>query len=368
MNEKMKTRGRLQEVDIAKGIACLLMIAAHLLGGKLLPAGTFAAPLFFACSGMNATLLFEKSARNKCYDLFHVLFPLILFFGGMTQVAIIHGGRWRVIPEFLQFIALALLLLFALGRLLKNPWRCGYFFPLPFLLQHLMPWSAARSFWGPPLEFLFGGSFSLFPWMGFVLFGVFILGLERKYYRTLLAALFAAFVLSYWVAGIPLSKFWMSLSYLLLALPIIMLAVSLGRAIAERAQKPLFRHLAEFFALPGRNALMFVYLHYFVMRVFIIDNFISSDFLMLALQSFYLFLLCVILLKFYEEVKTDAALFLPSLTMAVVLAGVSWAGLVTPRANLQLVDMAIGILFAFLYVQLRRRFAVFCELRGHPGV
>ena len=29
--------------------------------------------------------------------------------------------------------------------------------------------------------------------------------------------------------------------------------------------------------------------------------------------------------------------------------------------------MAIGILFAFLYVQLRRRFAAFCELRGQTG-
>ncbi len=317
---------------------------------------------------MNATLLFEKSAGNKCYDLFHVLFPLILFFGGLTQVAIIHGGRWMVIPEFLQFIALALLLLFALGKLLKNPWRCGYFFPVPFLLQHLLPWTAARSVWGPPLEFLFGGGFSLFPWLGFVLFGVFILGLEKKYYRALQAALLAAFVLSYWVAGIPLSKFWMSLSYLWLALSAIMLAVSLGRAIALRAQKTLFRHIAEFFALPGRNALMFVYLHYFVMRAFVMDNFISSDFLMLALQSFYLFLLCVILLKFYEKVKTEAALFLPSLIMAAVLAGVSWVGLVTPRSNLQLVDMAIGILFAFLYVQLRRRCAAFCELRVQAGV
>jgi hypothetical protein len=368
MNEKMKAQGRLQEVDIAKGMACLLMIAAHLLGGKLLPAGTFAAPLFFACSGMNATLLFEKSARNKCYDLFHVLFPLILFFGGMTQVAIIHGGRWMVMPEFLQFIALALLLLFALGRLLKDPCRCGYFFPVPFLLQHLLPWSAARSFWGPPLEFLFGGGFSLFPWMGFVLFGVFILGLEKKYFRALLAALLAAFVLSYWVAGIPLSKFWMSLSYLLLALPTIMLAVSLGRAIAWRAQKPLFRHLAEFFALPGRNALMFVYLHYFVIRFFAMDNFISSDYPMVSLQTFYLYLLCVIFLKFYEKVKTEAALFFPSLTIFAIFAILRWGGLLSPRSDLLLVDMAIGILFAFLYVQLRRRFAAFCELRSQAGV
>ena len=68
-------RGRLREVDIAKGMACFLMIAAHLLGGKLLPASTFAAPLFFACSGMNVVLLIEKTRGNRCYDLFHLFFP-----------------------------------------------------------------------------------------------------------------------------------------------------------------------------------------------------------------------------------------------------------------------------------------------------
>lgn len=34
---------RIQEIDIAKGLACFLMIAAHLLAGKFLPASTFAA-------------------------------------------------------------------------------------------------------------------------------------------------------------------------------------------------------------------------------------------------------------------------------------------------------------------------------------
>jgi uncharacterized membrane protein len=35
--------GRIQEIDIAKGVACFLMIASHLVGGRLLPASTFSA-------------------------------------------------------------------------------------------------------------------------------------------------------------------------------------------------------------------------------------------------------------------------------------------------------------------------------------
>jgi len=39
----LNLKGRIQEIDIAKGMACFLMIASYLLGGKFLPASTFAA-------------------------------------------------------------------------------------------------------------------------------------------------------------------------------------------------------------------------------------------------------------------------------------------------------------------------------------
>lgn len=357
----LKTSGRLREVDIAKGLACFLMIASHLLGGKLLPASTFAASLFFACSGMNVMLLIEKTRENRCYDFFHILFPVILFFGGITQIAIVHRGPLKIIPEFLQFIALAVLLVFGLGRLFKNPRRCGYLFPLPFLVQQLLPRAFLQSSQGTPLAFFFGSGFALFPWLGFVLFEVFLLGLGKNLYRVLQAALLAAFVLSFVVGRIPLQKHWMSLSYIVLALLVITLAFSLGRVAARKCGNAFFEQMTEFFALPGRNSLMFVYLHYFVLRFFIMRNFVSQVYLMLLLQTFYLFLLCVILLKFYEKVKNEATLFFPSLTMGVILALLRWTGLLKPRVDLLLADMVIGILFAFLYVQLRRRFARFCD-------
>ena len=84
---------------------------------------------------------------------------------------------------------------------------------------------------------------------------------------------------------------------------------------------------------------------------------------MLLLQTVFLFLLCFILLKFYEKLKNETALFFPALTMGIILAGLRWGGVLEPRVDLLLVDMVIGILFAFLYVQLRRRFARF--LRPH---
>jgi hypothetical protein len=358
--------GRLRQVDIAKGAACFLMILSHLLGGKLLPASTFAAPLFFAFSGMNAILFLEKSGKSRCFDLFHLVFPVLLFFGGVTQIMIVHRGPLRLAPEFLQFIALEVLLLFGLGKLFKNPRRCGWLFPLPFLVQQLLPWSFLRSFQGTPMAFLFGNGFALFPWLGFVLFGVFILDLGKRSFLRLQAALLGALVLSLAVLKIPLRKFWMSLSYMLLGLLAIALAYTLGRILAGWRINSVFGRLAEFLALPGRNSLMFVYVHYLALRYFASANFLPAFYLMLPLETLYLFLLCVLWLKFYEKVKDEPGLFYPALAMGLLLAGVRWAGWFKPGADLLLVDMAVGILFAFFYVQLRRRAAAFCR-RERPA-
>ena len=282
-----------------------------------------------------------------------------MFFGGSTQIAIVHGGHWRIEPEFLQFIALAVLLVFACSKLFKDPRACGYFFPVPFLVQQVLPGSFLHSWAGTPLSFLFGSNFVLFPWLGFVLFGVFILGLKKKLYRGLQLLLFAAVVLSIVVAGLPLKKFRMSGSYIFLALLVITVVFSLGRLIVRQSGTVWAGRVTEFFALPGRNALMFVYVHYFFLRFFSSSKF-RPALVVLLLQTFYLFVLCVLFLKFYEKVKDDASLFFPALTMGAVLAGLRWLDLLNRNISLQIADMALGVLFAFLYVQLRRRFVHHC--------
>ena len=357
----------MQEIDIAKGMACLLMIAAHLISGKLLPFGTFAAPLFFACSGMNTILQIDRTRGNRCFDLFHVLFPLVLFFGGSTQVVVAHGGSLRIFPEFLQCIALAVLVLFLLGKIFRDPFHVGSLFPIPFLLHLLMPLSFLRSCGGTPLGFLFGNGFTLFPWLGFFLFGVFILRLKRRLFFLLLAALGASAVLGLALAGGAPRKFFMSPSYIFLALLAVSLAFALARLIAAGADRVLSRGLAEIFALPGRNGLMFVYLHYFALRYFASVDFFPAFPLYLLFEIPYLFLACWALLLAYEKVKNEAALLFPALSLLLGLGTLRWAGLLMPRADLRLVDMLIGVFFAFTYVLLRRRFAAFCVRRQAPA-
>ena len=159
-------------------MACFLMLVSHLQRGGLLSIGTFAAALFFACSGMNTILLIEKTRGRRCFDLFHILFPVFLFFGGLTQIVIVRGGQLRIFPEFLQSIALAILLVFRMGKLFPRPQLCGYLFPIPFLVQQLLRFSTPQSFKGPILQFVFGTGFCLFPWLGFVSLGILSLGWE----------------------------------------------------------------------------------------------------------------------------------------------------------------------------------------------
>ncbi len=353
--------GRIAEIDIAKGMACLLMIAAHFISARLLPFGTFAAPLFFACSGMNTIVLIERTRGNRRFDLYHLAFPLLLFFGGISQVVVAHGGPPRIFPEFLQCIAMAVLVLFLLSRGIREPLVIGWLFPLPFFTHQLV----LADFSGAPLNLLFSRGFALFPWLGFFLFGVLLLSLRRKWIPRLAGALAVAAALSLALSRRMPDKFAMSPSYALLALLASCLFFMLARAMVGRAGG-VFPVMAEFFALPGRNALMFVFLHYFALRYLATADFFPHWLLYIVLEPLYLFSACWVLLRIYEEARHRTALLVPVSGLLAALATLRWAGLLAGRVDLRAVDLAVGVLFAFAYVLLRRKLAAACR-QGRAG-
>lgn len=347
---------RIVGIDVAKGLACLLMLPAHLLSARYLPIGTFAAPLFFACSGMNTILLLLRTRNNPRFNLYHLFFPLLLFFGASTQVVIAHGGPLRIFPEFLQCIAMAVLALFLLSKVFRDPLRVGWFFPVPFLVQQLFP----LAFYGSPLAFLFGEGFALFPWLGFFLFGVFITRMSQRMLLRMAAVLGAAAVLSQFLSGRPLDRFHMTPAYAFLALTAVCLLFALGRWIAG-GSCGFLRETTAFFAVAGRNALMFVYLHYFAIAYLASAELFPRMILYIVLETLYLFFACWVMLLVYERVRHETALLLPTLSLLLALGALRWTGSLNPAADPRLVDMLVGALFAMVYVLLRRRFAASCS-------
>jgi len=351
--------GRIVEIDVAKGMACLLMIAAHFISARLLPFGTFAAPLFFACSGMNTIVLIERTRDNRRFDLFHLFFPALLFFGGVFQIVVAHGGPPRIFPEFLQCIALALLVLFLLSRVIRRVLWIGWLFPLPFVVHQLVP----VDFSDAPLNLLFSRGFALFPWLGFFLFGVLLLHLPRKRVPWLAVALAAAAAASLALSGRMPEKFVMSPSYMLLALLATSLFFMLARGMAAAAFRGWARHLAEFLALPGRNSLMFVFLHYFALRYLATADVFPHWLLYIILEPLVLFAACWVLLRIYEEARHRTELLAPVLGLFAALAAARWGGWLAAGVDRRAVDLTVGVLFAFVYVLLRRKFAAVCRRR-----
>lgn len=350
---------RIVEIDVAKGMACLLMIAGHFISARLLPFGTFAAPLFFACSGMNTILLLERTRDNRRCDLFHLFFPALLFFGGVFQIVIAHGGPLRIFPGFLQCIALALLVLFLLSRVIRRTLRIGWLFPLPFVVPHLLPANFSDGTFG----LFFGRGFALFPWLGFFLFGVLLLRLRRAWVPRLAVALAVASAASLALSGRMPDKFAMSVSYALLALLASSLLFLLAHLIAGASASGWLRGVTEFFALPGRNSLMFVFLHYFALRYLATADFFPHWLLYIVLEPLYLFAACWVLLRIYEEARYRTALLWPLLGLLASLAALRWSGLLVAAVDRRIVDLTVGFLFAFVYVLLRRELAAFFRRR-----
>jgi len=353
---------RIVEIDITKGMAGFLMIMAHIAGRGMLPFGTFGAALFFFCSGMNTILFIDKTKGKRGVGFYHMIFVVLLFFGGYTQIKIAHPLKTSFIPEFLQFCALAVLLVFLLAKLFKNPLHSGYLFPFPFLLHigyqaGYFPFLETAAAWR---FFLFGpGGFSLFPWAGYFLYGILLLHIKDK--KNVPAAMMLSTglpaAITILLPRVPIDKFHMSVSYMFLSLFVVTCFFFFFKFTWSRFRTTagFFKTLQKQAAVMGRNSLMFVYIHYFTIRYLKIS---SLSFPMplpavLLLHSLVYFAITIFFLKVYEKVKRDRDMFVPIVAVTIVIALLRYSGSLSSKVDLRVVDILIGVLFAFLYVQLR---------------
>jgi uncharacterized membrane protein len=362
MSGKRSANFRIVEIDITKGFAALLMIAAHGSGGNtVLPFGNFGAALFFFCSGMNTLLFLRKNIYYSGTVLFNFLFALILFLGGYTQIVIAHPHVHGFIPAFLQFNALGVVLILLIFKICRNPVIVGLFFPLPFIL-HILYQLECFSFLSsdaPWMPFVFGRTgFPLFPWSGFLLFGAFMLNLRERPRVMRWVLFFFALIssISIWILRIPVKRIDMSLSYILLALFVLAFLFFLFHQARRLEKRTLVESARRQLALVGRNSLMFVYLHYFILYYLIpgIPDF--SDFMEMAFQALIGFAFCFFAIYIYEKVKFDMSLFFPVTTITFLLIVLRYSNYFVFQTGGNIMDMTVGILFAFLYIQLRKKF------------
>jgi hypothetical protein len=355
---------RFVEIDATKGFAAFLMVAGHCPGGNvLLTFVNLGAPLFFFCSGMNTSIFLEKTKNYRGVNGFQLFFILLLFFGGYTQIEIAHPGIGRIIPEFFQFIALGMLLIFILFKILGNSRFVGYLFFSPFLIYllfraNLLAFPAGGNSF---LKFFISKSvFPLFPWAGYLIFGIFILNIREKpkLFTWVLVVMGLASFLSVVIFKRPFVRYNMNLSYIFLSLFLLAALFFVFGKLVLKSGTGLAGSLVNCLALVGRNSLMFVYVHYFVLFHFLTGIPDQSSILELMFQSLMAFTLCAFFILAYEKVKNDYTLLVPVLLVTFLLFSLRHANLFAGAIDLRLIDEIIGILFAFLYVQLRGKLRV----------
>lgn len=362
----VKSGFRQVEIDVTKGFAAFLMIAAHAPGGNaVLPFGNFGAALFFFCSGMNTIIFLDRTRHLKGINWYQFFFALLLFFGGYTQIVIAHQKTGKLIPEFLQFNALGILLIFFLFRIFKDQRWVGYLFFLPFLIHlgfkyQLLP---SLPLYHSVLDYFVGKHiFPLFPWSGFLLFGVFMFSLREKpkIRRWIMVMTGLAAMAAVQVFRIPISRYDMSVSYICLSLFALTFVFS-GFIRMENVRSGTYRIVRTNLALLGRNSLMFIYVHYAVLHFFLPRVPDQYRVMELVIHSLVAFTLCTFFILIYEKVKHEHSLLIPVLIFTFTLFSLRHALHYEDFGNLILIDMVVGILFAFLYVQLRGKFRLFLK-------
>ncbi len=363
--EKIKRiPGRIGAIDVTKGFAGFLMILAHIKGGDLLPFGTFGAALFFFCSGMNTILFLQKTTTMPGGNWYHPLFAFILFAGGYTQIKIAHPSQTGFVPEFLQFSALAVLMVFLLFKLINRPKTIGFLFPLPFIIHLLHHWELfSTASWPVNLKYflLSPGGFSLFPWSGYFLLGILLLTLKDhpKFPNRFLVVSGCAASISIWILKIPVEKFNMSLSYILLSIFVLSLIFRCFNLLdlyfkTKRTKGTIpVERLLNGLAIAGRNSLMLVYVHYVAIYYFKLSGMLVSPYFTLLIRTLVYFLITLLILYLYDQVKRDLNFFYPMAVAGFAMIFIRYTGLLDPRMDVRLVDIGIGIIFAFVYVQLR---------------
>jgi hypothetical protein len=246
-------------VDLIKGVACLLMVAAHVhfSEAQWLQSVTMAAVLFFATTGMNLVGIVQRRQGQENRLAMNAVF---LIFAGFADNYV--QGTLGMCDVF-QSAGLAILAMLGLRWLWPRYWT--WLFAIPFLIhfanQHFY-WKTVSG--GISSFFLAPGLFPLLPWLGFYLLGAHLAKYGGRRLGWLIGAC-ALITLAIVSAFRPFefNKFWMSPEYFLIGCAV----AGCFFAILQRwLSKGVSDNLMEI-RLWGANSLVFYISNNFVLRV-----------------------------------------------------------------------------------------------------
>lgn len=246
-------------VDVLKGIACLLMVTAHVhfVRAPWLQYVTMTTALFFACTGVNLVGIVERRRGEERRLAANALFLLLAGFADNYV-----QGTMRACDVF-QGAGLAMLAMLALRQLWPRYWT--WLFPVPFLVhlanQHCH-WKVADG--GVSSFVLTPGLFPLLPWLSFYLLGAHLKKHSEQRTGWLLgAAALATLAVHSLVVPFHFDKFWMTPEYFLIGCAAVSLSFSALRRWLTQGAAARLRYLQAW----GANSLVFYIVNNFVLRV-----------------------------------------------------------------------------------------------------
>jgi hypothetical protein len=315
--------GRDPAIDIIKGMACLLMVAAHVHFARApwLQTATMATVLFFASTGMNLAAITEQRPGRETYLAMNAAF---LIFAGFADNYV--QGTMRSCDVF-QSAGIAVLSMLLLRRMCPRYW--GWLFPLPFLV-HLANqschWKTSDA--GVSSFFLAPGLFPLLPWLSFYLLGAH-LRLQKQRFALILAGISVVLMgMLRLFAPFHFDKWWMSPDYFLIGCTVTSVAFAARHWLTFNCNK--FGEIRKW----GANSLVFYILSNFVLRI--LGIVIQGGLLLFALSL----VLSAVLLRPALELQYRASRQRPEMILTAgaaialgVLVGnsVLWSGSNYPR-------------------------------------
>jgi fucose 4-O-acetylase-like acetyltransferase len=244
-------------VDLIKGTACVLMVAAHVHFPQApwLQTVTMAAVLFFASTGMNLAGMVERRPDQEIRLAANGLF---LIFAGLADNYV--QGTLGMCDVF-QSAGMAMLAMLLLRRVFPRYWT--WLFPVPFLMhlanQHFY-WKVADG--GVSSFFLTPGLFPLLPWLSFYLLGAHLKGAGRSAGWLIGTAALTILAVHGALAPWNFDKFWMSPEYFLIGVAAAAFAFAALRRWLTLGMAARLTELRGW----GANSLVFYLVNAFVIR------------------------------------------------------------------------------------------------------